>query len=217
VSTVAVVPVKALSKSKTRLSTLFTFQERRVLALSMLQDVLVALKSSKVNKTIVVSSDIAVQKRAKDFGVTFLKEAQEGLNQALGQAMKWCIRKNAESVLVLPADIPLITSQDINQIMNLSLNCSLVISPSLNGGTNALLQKPPGILSYCFGPDSFRKHVCQALSKNIQTKFYLSSSVLLDIDSEKDLVPLQRLGQPTLTHQFLRQNALHKRANLSVH
>jgi len=170
-STFFVAPVKALFKSKTRLSTLFTSQERRFLTLAMLQDVLGALKSSKVNKTIVISSDPTVQRFAKDFGITFLKEAQEGLNQALDQATKWCIRNAAESVLVLPADAPLITPKDINQIIKLALNFnSIVISPSLNGGTNALLQTPPGIISSSFRSESFRKHISHALAKHIQTK-----------------------------------------------
>jgi len=170
-STFFVVPVKALFKSKTRLSTLFTSQERRFLTLAMLQDVLGALKSSKVNKTIVISSDPTVQRFAKDFGITFLKEAQEGLNQALDQATKWCIRNAAESVLVLPADVPLITPKEIDQIIKLALNFnSIVISPSLNGGTNALLQTPPGIISSSFRSESFRKHISHALAKHIQTK-----------------------------------------------
>ena len=206
-STFAVVPVKNLLKSKTRLSNFFTFQERTLFTLAMLEDVLNALKSSNVNKTVVVSSDLTVERFVKNFGMTFLKETQESLNQALNQATKWCVRNAAESVLVLPADIPLITSKDINQLVKLAPNKSLVISPSQNGGTNALLQTPPGVISPCFGSDSFKKHISRALAKHVQTKIYVSSNVMFDIDSEKDLEQFLKVGKQTASHRFLKQSS----------
>jgi 2-phospho-L-lactate guanylyltransferase len=209
-STFAVVPVKSLLKSKTRLSNFFTFQERTLFTLAMLHDVLNALKSSNVGKTVVVSSDLTVERFVKDFDMTFLKENWEGLNRAVTQATEWCVRNGAEWVLVLPADVPLVTSKDINQIVKLALNNSLVISPSRNGGTNALLQTPPGVISPSFGSDSFRKHICKALAKHVQTKIYVSSNVMLDIDSEKDLEQLLRVGEQTASHRFLKQSSWSK-------
>jgi 2-phospho-L-lactate guanylyltransferase len=209
-STFAVVPVKSLLKSKTRLSNFFTFQERSLFTLAMLQDVLNALKSSKVDKTVVVSTDLTVERFVKNFGITFLRETQKGLNQALNQATKWCVRNAAEWVLVLPGDVPLITSKDINQLVKLALNNSVVISPSRNGGTNALLQTPPGVISPCFGSDSFKKHISKALAKHVRTKIYVSSNVMLDIDSEKDLEQLLKAGRQTASHRFLKQSSWSK-------
>jgi len=209
-STFAVVPVKTLLKSKTRLSNFFTFEERTRFTLAMLEDVLNALKSSNVSKTVVVSSDLTVERFAKNFGMTFLKETQQGLNQAINQATKWCVRNAAEWVLVLPADVPLITSKDINQLVKLALNNSVVISPSRNGGTNALLETPPGVIPPRFGPDSFKKHICEALAKHAQTKIYVSSNVMLDIDSEKDLEQLLKVGEQTASHRFLKQSSWSK-------
>jgi 2-phospho-L-lactate guanylyltransferase len=209
-STFAVVPVKSLLKSKTRLSNIFTFQERTLFTLAMLQDVLNGLKSSNVNETVVVSSDLTVERFVKNFGMTFLKETQKGLNQALNQAIKWCVRNTAEWLLVLPADVPLITSKDINQIVKLALNNSVVISPSRNGGTNALLQTPPGVISPCFGSNSFKKHICKASAKHVKTKIYVSSNVMLDIDSEKDLEQLLKVGKQTASHRFLEKSSWSK-------
>ncbi len=206
-STFAVVPVKSLLKSKTRLSNFFTLRERPLFTLAMLEDVLNALQSSKVNKTVVVSSDTAVEGLVKNFGMTFLKETQGGLNRALNQATKWCVRNRAEQVLVLPADVPLITSKDVNKLLKMALKNSVVISPSRNGGTNALLQTPPGIVSLSFGHDSFKKHVDKALAKQVQVKIYVSSNVMLDIDSERDLERLLKASQQTAANRFLRQSA----------
>lgn len=209
-STFAVVPVKTLLKSKTRLSNFFTLQERPLLTLAMLEDVLNALKSSKVNNTIVIGSDSTVEGLVKNYSMTFLREKQEGLNQALDQATKLCVRNSAELVLVLPADIPLITSKDINGLVKLARKDSVVISPSQNGGTNALLQTPPGIVSPCFGPDSFKKHFYKAVSKGVQAKIYVSSNLMLDIDSEKDLVQLLKADQQTASNRFLSQSSWSK-------
>jgi len=181
-------------------------QERPLFTLAMLEDVLTALKSSKVNSCIIVSSDTTVEELVKSFGMTFINENQKGLNQALNQATRWCILNNAERVLILPADVPLITSTDVNNIVKMAQNNTMVISPSQNGGTNALLQTPPGIVSPSFGPDSFRKHIKKALTKRVQTKIYVSSNIMLDIDSERDLDQLLKGGQTTIANQFLRQS-----------
>ena len=76
-STFAVVPVKTLLKSKTRLSNFFTIQERPLLTLAMLEDVLNALKSSKVNNSIIIGSDSTVEELVKSFGMTFLQGKPE--------------------------------------------------------------------------------------------------------------------------------------------
>ena len=205
-STFAVVPVKNLLKSKNRLSNFFTFQERSLFTLAMLQDVLNALSSSKVTRTVVVSSDPTVEQFVKGLGLTFLQETREGLNQALSQATRWCVRNQAENVLFFPADVPLITSKDIIQLVNLADKNSIVISPSRNGGTNALLQMPPGLISPCFGLGSFKKHIAKASAKNVRIKIYASLNVILDIDSEEDLEQLLKVGDHTVSHSFLQQH-----------
>jgi 2-phospho-L-lactate guanylyltransferase len=210
-STYAVVPVKTLLKSKTRLSNFFTLQERPLFTLAMLEDVLKALKSSKVERTVVVSSDSTVECLVKNFGMTFLNETRVGLNKALNQAVKWCVKNKAEQVLVLPADVPLVTSKDIDTLVKLAVNNSMVISPSRNGGTNALLQKPPGVVSLCFGPDSFKRHLNKAHIKHVHTKIYVSSTIMLDIDSETDLEQLLRADNQTASNRFLSQSTWRKK------
>lgn len=207
-STFAVVPVKTLQKSKTRLSNVLTLQERSLFTLAMLGDVLNALKASDVSRAVVVSSDSTVEEFVKNFDAAFLRETQEGLNTALNQATKWCARNGAELVLVVPADIPLITGRDVNQLVKLAMDKSMVISPSHNGGTNALLRTPPSIISPSFGLDSFRKHLKKASAKHVPAKIYVSSSFMLDIDSEGDLERLLEVGKQTGAYRFLKENCL---------
>ena len=188
----AIVPVKRLGVSKRRLSKFLSPQERKFLTIAMLEDVLRALKSSTVNEIVVVSSDTNVSMVADKFGVSFFSPSHNGLNPAIEEATAWCMRNQADSVLVVPADIPLLSSADVNKIVELG-NCNgstVVLSPSNNCGTNALFQKPPNLLYAQFGCRSFARHFRQAQNKGISIKFHYSTSIALDVDSEEDLLKL---------------------------
>jgi 2-phospho-L-lactate guanylyltransferase len=202
-------------KSKMRLSEVLKPQERQTLTLTMLEDVLRAVTGSlKVDRTVVVSPDSKAQEFANNFGASYLPEKEQGLNQAVDQATRWCIQNDAKSVLVLPADIPLITSSDVNQIINL---CSgekcIVIAPSRNGGTNVLLQKPPNLITPFFGPKSFSRHLAEASSQGIMTRIYRSQNVTRDIDSPEDLESLLKIGVQTVSYRFLRR--VHSQTSVS--
>jgi len=212
VSVCAVVPVKALFKSKTRLSAVLAPQERRTLTLTMLEDVLKALKSSVVSRIVTISSDSTVQALARRFNAVYLSESQRGLNQAIKQATEHCIQKKARSVLVLVADLPLVIPEDINQMVELGVGePSVVISSSSSGGTNALLQKPPNLIPACFGPNSFMEHVNRAMADGILTRSYHSFRVATDIDCIKDLKNFLSVESQTMSYRFLEQISLRDR------
>lgn len=211
-SVCAVVPVKALFKSKTRLSAVLAPQERRTLTLTMLEDVLKALKSSVVSRIVTISSDSTVQALARRFNAVYLSESQRGLNQAIKQATEHCIQKKARSVLVLAADLPLVIPEDINQMVELGVEePSVVISSSSSGGTNALLQKPPNLIPACFGPNSFMEHVNRAMADGILIRTYHSFRVATDIDSIKDLKNFLSVESQTMSYRFLEQISLRDR------
>lgn len=194
----AVVPVKRLSVSKRRLSGVLNSQERRLLTLAMLEDVLSALKSSVVQNVVVVSNDPLVCQVAVKFGVSYSSVAGVGLNADVGEATEWCVQRGAGSVLLLPADIPLLSFKDVNSIVALGIEASsVVLSPSLNGGTNALFQNPPNLIRACFGPKSFVKHVREARHKGLRVRFYCSVGVVVDVDSAEDLKRLLDIQNST--------------------
>lgn len=213
-SVFVVIPVKTLLKAKMRLSTVLSLWERHAFTLAMLEDVLRAVKRSEIHQIVVISADSIVQRFAHNFGVTVLQEKTYGLNEAAEQATQWCIQKNAELVLILPADIPLLKPEDVNEIISLSSeNSCIVVSPSRNGGTNALLRKPPNVVSLCFGADSFRKHLVEASARNVLSKVYLSNRVSLDIDSIKDVERLLQTKENTASYQLLKKIGIKTRLN----
>ena len=195
----AVIPVKNLNESKQRLSSVFSPQERKQLTLAMLTDVLTAVKGSNIRKIVISATDPELAQIAQKLGVSFFSPSQNGLNPAVDEAITWSINDGADSVLVLPADLPLLTSQEINQIIALGKNESslIVICPSWNWGTNALFQKSTKLISSRFGPNSFTEHIRQAYCSGICVWIHFSPGISTDIDSEKDLSKLFKVESKT--------------------
>jgi len=184
-----IIPVKRLDNAKSRLSSLLTDDERKQFCLKMLEDVLRTVKSTRrIHQTVVVSRDPAVLRIAKTFGVAYLKERQTGLNKAVSEAIGWCVERGATSVIVLPADIPLVTPTELNRMLSLGEKASMVISSSRNGkGTNALLLTPPDASPTFYGPNSFQRHIQEALKRKISLLRLMSPRIALDIDTVEDL------------------------------
>jgi len=202
----AVVPVKNLGVSKRRLSAVFTLQERKQLTLAMLEDVLAALKVSVVDKMLVVGEDSQVQQTAEKYGAAYLSTTKNGLNPAIEEAADWCVQHGADSVLVLPADVPFVTAKDINRVVELGAGyCAIVLSPSNNWGTNALFQNPPKLIPACFGPQSFLAHIREAYGKGIGVRLHLSTGLATDIDSAEDLRKMFEVDRSSECRRVLEQ------------
>ena len=184
-----IIPVKRLDNAKSRLSSLLTEDERKQFCLKMLEDVLRTVKSTKhPHESVVVSKDPMMSKIAKDFDAVHLKERETGLNKTVSEAVDWSVKRGAVSVLVLPADIPLVVPTDLNRMLTLGEKASMVISPSKDGrGTNALLLTPPNISPTFYGPHSFQRHIKEASKLKISFRRYRSPRIALDIDTVENL------------------------------
>lgn len=179
-----VIPFKGLDAAKSRLSPFLSLSERRKLSFAMLLDVINVAKRSGIFKEIhIVTPDFSIASSLK--GVNFIFERPPcDLNKAIQLGIAFCIRCNADSVLILPADLPFIKPEDILNIIELGEQDRevIVISRSRSGGTNALFIKPPGILPPQFGENSFKKHVSSSKARGIPVKVYSSQTVEVDID-----------------------------------
>ena len=184
----AVVFAEASGWPKRRLSAGFSSKERKLLSAAMLEDVLVALKSSVVCEAVVVGTDSNVRQVVDRCGVSFISERRAGLASGIRKAIKWCIERKADAVLVLPINIPLVSSRDIDGIVELgSQEPSMVLSPSLDGGMSALFLNPPNVIQTYFGPKCFFKNVEAAIRKDVTVRFYSSRDIATKIDSHEDL------------------------------
>jgi 2-phospho-L-lactate guanylyltransferase len=200
----AVVPVKRLATSKSRLASILALKNRKRLTLAMLADVLTAIQDSTIQEIVVMGSNLSVCELAMKAGVAYISEKARGLNRAIEASIKWCIKRDADSVLVLPADIPLLSPTDIERIIELAGDAEsiVVLSPSNGGGTNALYLRPPNLLPVSYGPGSFTRHIRYARNRGIPVKIYYSPSVAFDVDSQEDLQKLPLTLNTTLSTRF---------------
>ena len=189
----AIVPVKGLTDSKTRLSP-FLGERRKLLVEALLSDVLRSITKSRAYDTVlVVSPDQHVRIVARSAGVAFQRQSSFGLNRGLDQAIETALREKAESVTTVLADIPLVEPRDFQQILSIAKSVPrVVMAPSLKGGTNAMLTTPPGAVRPSYGRWSYSKHLRQAQLNQVDTYSISNSRVSFDIDTVEDLKELMR-------------------------
>jgi 2-phospho-L-lactate guanylyltransferase len=189
----AVIPVKGLTESKRRLSN-YLGDKKKLLVEALLQDVLSSVIKAKVFDTVlVISPDENVQSLIRANKVAFLRQTNLGLNRAIEQANKLALRENVKSLTSILADIPLAEPRDFVDIFELRRsNRSVVLAPSSKGGTNMMLDNPPGIVGPSYGRWSYSKHLRQAQFAGLDVYSISNPRVSFDIDTSEDLLELRR-------------------------
>lgn len=188
----AIVPVKPLQQGKSRLAGMFSSEEREALNLFLLRHTLEVLSSVELlNRILVVSKDPQVLAISRDYHAVTLHSEDERLNlnldlQKADFMAKWM---GAKEILILPADLPLITVWDVYQLIQTVKKPKVtVIAPDRNrDGTNGLLFSPADDSFFAFGPGSFNKHVDLARKKGYQVEIFESETFSLDLDTPEDL------------------------------
>ena len=185
----ALIPVKSLSKAKSRLALSFTQHQRERLVLDMLHHVLCVLLDTELfEKVSVVSSDKQVLEKAYLWGAQAVVEEYQGHNQALHAAALREMSDGVTTLLTISADLPLLTTLDIRCFFEQSLQHDVVLAPSRDGtGTNAIMVHPPLAVPYVFGPGSLQSYVEAARQKHLSFSMYQSIGLALDIDTIDDL------------------------------
>jgi 2-phospho-L-lactate guanylyltransferase len=207
----AVVPVKRLSESKTRLSQTLSLNNRQKLVLVMLEDVLASLRESDlVDQVAVLTPDRQVADRAENLGVrTMMDQTNGGINESIAMVTEYEIKeRSGMPLLILPVDVPLVKPTTIDNIIRKvdKPNHNLVvISPSTVKGTNALLRNPPDAISTHYGVGSFDAHVAEAMARKVRLEVLRSEDLEIDVDTPSDLYEIMRKGNSTRTSRFLRR------------
>lgn len=193
----ALVPVKPLRKAKPRLSDVLSEDERALLNFTMLGQTLRTLKTmAAIDQILVVSRDSSVLALAREYGARTLQEdGQPDLSLALRRAVVVAKMYNAESLLILPADLPLLSERDIEKMLLLANEPPfVVIAPDRhNDGTNAIYLNPPDIIDCKIGPGSYAYNLQQAKKKSVPVEICQLTSLGLDIDLPEDLDLLNQI------------------------
>jgi 2-phospho-L-lactate guanylyltransferase len=196
----AVVPIRGLRTSKTRLGPDLAPEERLALVTEMLRRTLVATRdSSSITGTIVVTLDPAAARMAKAHGAIGLVERVPGLNEAIHAGRSLATARRASAVLVLPADLPRVTAAAVTELIDASRETAggaaglgfrglVTLVPDRHGeGTNALLVSPPAVIEPAFGTASRATHRAEALAAGA-TYQEIGGPLGLDVDTRADLL-----------------------------
>ena len=188
----AVVQVKDLWGTKSRLKPILNPGARAGLTLYMMGRVVSALKEAGVENVCVVSPDPVVLSEAREHAAASLLQESRGLNPALEEGRSWAMARGAAALLVLPADLPLLEAQDVRAVLDeVSDEDSVVISPDgAHAGTNALLLRPPDALPFAFGAGSYEAHLRAARERGLEARICERPHLAFDLDTVEDLAYL---------------------------
>jgi 2-phospho-L-lactate/phosphoenolpyruvate guanylyltransferase len=211
-STWAIVPIRGLETAKSRLGGDLDAEERLELVTELLERTLIATRDAKrVAGTIVVTMDGDAAELARRHGAIGLVESAPGLNEAIEAARSVAVARGATAVLVLPADLPAVSSIAVDELLEAAVATAVrssvdlpadiaphrrtAVPPGLvavvgdrhGAGTNALLLAPPTAIAPAFGIGSRAAHgraAAEAGARFVE----LESPLSFDVDTSADLL-----------------------------
>ena len=172
---IAVVPMKSLPLAKGRLAPVLDAAGRRALAQKMLDHVLGTLQEAGL--------PVRVANGAGN---------DADLNRDVTDAARAVQAEGADDLLLVMADLPYLSVADIQALVEAGRQSPIVIAEAKDGGTNALLLRPPTVLPFTFATNrpSAALHGERARAAGIEPVFVRRPGLARDIDTPADLAQL---------------------------
>ena len=191
----ALIAIKERARCKTRLADVLAPPARLDLVRSMLNAVLKAAGNAQTVHQVIV---ISPERDTVPAEIPVLADTGESLNSALMQAHTVLRELACHEVVVLPADLPMITSAEIDELVRAGRTGGFALASDAAGiGTNALCLVSTQPFRFQFGPDSRRLHLQEAQLLGASPQELQLPGLAFDVDSPTDLEQLD--GQPWLT------------------
>ena len=211
----AILPLKSISSSNSRLMSILTSHERRKLSLIMMKDVLSVLNnSSSVGGLLVVTKCTIIKTHCQALGATVLEEdGLPQLNTAIMQAVQFLGDFGIKNFFTVPGDVPLLNISELDIIVrSLQMSEGITLVPSRDGmGTNSIASKIPLHVQPQFGVDSLSEHYRIAKEQGVSVETLPLKGFGFDIDWPSDLIRLASMGDSSRTQRYLSNLDLHYR------
>lgn len=189
----ALIALKAPSSAKGRLADILTLDERRLLVERMLAHVLAALQASPQIAGIAIVTNEPI--RGDD--ILRIDDPGQGLNRALSHGAATLAARGVTRVVMLHADLPLLTAGDVAALLDAAGPQGQSIAPDKTGqGSNALCLPLPLPICLHFGADSQRRHQQAARQAGLRLPQVSTPGLALDIDERQDLERLIETAAP---------------------
>jgi 2-phospho-L-lactate guanylyltransferase len=152
-----------------------------------------------------VTSDPFARNLATQYDFEVIADLENaGETAAIAMATQVCVNRAVQTTLVIPADIPLIHSSELEQILTHAPEAGSVLVPAADGrGSNAILRRPADLFPLRFGNDSFKPHLAAARATGKTCEVLHLSGIALDVDNPEDLRELLSRPGATLTQSLL--------------
>ena len=193
--TTAVVPLRDGSTGKTRLSGPFSPDQRTRIVAALARHVVgTVLAAGPVSRVLVVTADPDFARRALStdprLEVVAEPAGRSDLNAAVTLGRARAVADGARRVLVVHADLPLLTPDDVGAL--LAPTAPLVLAPDLAGlGTNALvLDAAVAGFAFRFGTASAGAHRDQAETLGLEAAIVRRPGTWTDLDTPEDWLAL---------------------------
>jgi 2-phospho-L-lactate guanylyltransferase len=208
-TTALLIPIKEPNRAKTRLANLLTLEERQRLVWAMFEDVCLSIAASKKAEHIfIVTNFQKATERAHNFGwQVLLEEAQESESASVDWASHLLRKQGFDAVMRLPADLPLVQAEDIDELLSIELKPpkALLVPSSEGTGTNAIIRAPADLFPSRFGPNSLALHKEEAARTGVECLIVYNERIALDIDEPQDLRTFFASGKRTETFRLLEE------------
>lgn len=191
VNAVVLVPVKAFTNAKARLSTVLGDADRERLSRWMSARVLAAAGELP---TYVACDDEQVAAWASEHGASILWHPGVGLNAAVNNSVADLRDKGVTDVIVAHGDLP--RAHDLATLVEPGM--LTFVPDSRDDGTNVIAVPTNTPFSFAYGPGSFRRHLDSAIAAGLSVRVRRDRLLALDIDTPSDLAhPLVQEVLPT--------------------
>lgn len=194
-STTVVIPIRGLRDGKSRLAPHLEPSQRTAVVRGMASRVITAVAASGVaDATLVVSGqpDLLDDLPIGSPHVDLLVQPWDaiGLNSALDLGRDEALARNAERLLILSADLPLLTARSVREFVDMAGPAEVVVGVDRTmTGTNALLLRGHCAMSrfaFQFGLGSRRLHRQEAERIGLDPVERHLREIALDLDTPDD-------------------------------
>lgn len=195
------VPIKLRADCKDRLVGKLATETRLSLVRLMLERVLAALRAARTIDHIAV---VSPERDAVPPDIAVLEDSGHGLNAALDAARRVLVARGAGELVILTADLPLVTAADIDLLVERGRCAGFALATDAAGlGTNAMYLPAREALRFQFGPGSRRRHFKEAMRLGLKPELVRARGLEFDLDVAEDLIRLRARADPTFASLLL--------------
>lgn len=194
----AIIPVREFANSKLRLKNVIAADQRISLMGALLRRVSIAMSQSKMTRVIIVASN---QEEANNQvgSISKIRVLEEGMhhggvNSAMNQGIEFARNEGAETITLVPSDLPFISRAKINAALQALQRHALIINGSAKkDGTNLLSMYVSLDFILHFDDNSFVTHTREAAAQKLDFLTFDYPEFSLDLDDSNDLDIAMRL------------------------